>query len=246
MKIQLAGEVIRASQGQQHQDSRDQKEWNLFIICIESNWFQFISFFHQPLQSQNFIQYPFTNQYLDALWGTPFANWFGAWNQQFFNKGFKKKKIKMFWDFERNHGDPNEKESIIKKSFWIISLLSAAFEDHQTPSGWQGSKNGIFLFIILDQIGFNSFPFYINHSNPKTLFSTPLLISIWMLCGVPPLPIDLGLEINSFLIRDLKRKKSKCFGILREIMVIQMKGNQSSRKAFESFQFRISLGTKRI
>ena len=237
MKTQLAGEVIRASQGQQHQDSRDQKEWNLFIICIESNWFQFISFFHQPLQSQNFIQYPFTNQYLDALWGTPFANWFGAWNQQFFNKGFKKKKnqnvlgfwerswwskwkginhqekllnhfsfecsiwrssntirmagikewnlsfhyigsnwiqfisffhqplqsqnfiqypftnqyldalwgtpfanwfgawnqqffnngfkkkkIKMFWDFERNHGDPNERESILKKGIWIFSI----------------------------------------------------------------------------------------------------------------------------
>ena len=43
----------------------------------------------------------------------------------------------MFWDFEGNHGDPNEKESmiIIKKSFWIISFLIAAFEDHQTASG---------------------------------------------------------------------------------------------------------------
>ena len=99
MKTELAGEVIRASQGQQHQDSRDQKEWNLFIICIESNWFQFISLFHQPLQPQNFIHYPFTNHFFGSLWGTLFANWFGAWNQQFLNKRFKKKKIIMFWDF---------------------------------------------------------------------------------------------------------------------------------------------------
>ena len=75
------------------------KEWNLSFHDIESNWIQFISLFHQPLQSQNFIHYPFTNHYCGALWGTPFANWFGAWNQQFLNKRFKKKKIIMFWDF---------------------------------------------------------------------------------------------------------------------------------------------------
>ena len=136
MKTELAGEVIRASQGQQHQDSRDQKEWNLFIICIESNWFQFISLFHQPLQPQNFIHYPFTNHFFGSLWGTPFANWFGAWNQWFFNKRFKKKKSKCF-GILKEIMVIQMKESIIKKSFWIISLLSAAFEDHQTPSGWQ-------------------------------------------------------------------------------------------------------------
>ena len=68
---------------------------------IESNWIEFIFLFHQPIQSPNFIYYPFINHFFGALWGTPFANWFGGWNQQFLNKGFKKKKSETFWNFRK-------------------------------------------------------------------------------------------------------------------------------------------------
>ena len=83
-----------------------------------------------------------------------------------------------------------------REAFGPFLLLSAAFENHQTASGWQGSKNGIFLFIILTQIAFNSFSYFISHCKPKTLFTVPLFITVWGLCGGPPFPIDLGPEIN--------------------------------------------------
>ena len=69
-----------------------------------------------------------------------------------------------------------------------------------------------FALYVLNQIGFNSFPYFISPFSPKTLFTFPLLITFGQLCEVPPLPIDLGLEINSFLIRDLKRKNPNVLG----------------------------------
>ena len=86
------------------------------------NWIEFIFLFHQPIQSSNLIYYPLYESLFWCFVGYPFPDWFGGWNQQFLNKGFKKEKIRNILEIQENHQDPNGGNESSRKELNLFFL----------------------------------------------------------------------------------------------------------------------------